>query len=173
MAFLWYYFGAAATEHPHHHHSTAHSHVAVHAHHPSCPMYHHAGRYHEDTRNDDGTSHHHSSNLWRQEEAGSRSKPEHREGHASREPHTQHPRDPITPTTPKTPRRHVQFSVAAAPSRNTGVQPRRRILFYRKHKPYYGFTNFSPHPVYYNNKRYPTSEHLFQSFKVRLSLSAH
>lgn len=44
--------------------------------------------------------------------------------------------------------------------------PRKRILFYHKHDPYYGFTNFSPHPVIYNGKKYPTSEHLFQSFKV-------
>lgn len=44
--------------------------------------------------------------------------------------------------------------------------PRRQILFYHKHDPYYGFTNFSAHPVVYNGKKYPTSEHLFQSFKV-------
>lgn len=43
--------------------------------------------------------------------------------------------------------------------------PRGRILFYDKNKPYYEFTNFSAHPVVYNGKRYPTSEHLFQSFK--------
>ena len=44
---------------------------------------------------------------------------------------------------------------------------RNRILFYHKDHPYYGFTNFSPHPVIYKGKKYPTSEHLFQSFKVR------
>ena len=44
---------------------------------------------------------------------------------------------------------------------------RSRILFYHKTDPYYGFTNFSPHPVIYKGKKYPTSEHLFQSFKVR------
>lgn len=43
---------------------------------------------------------------------------------------------------------------------------RRRIAFYHKHRPYYGFTNFSPHRVKYQGKEYPTSEHLFQSFKV-------
>jgi hypothetical protein len=43
---------------------------------------------------------------------------------------------------------------------------RRRILFYHHSDPHYGFTNFSKHPVIYKNKRYPTSEHLFQSFKV-------
>jgi predicted NAD-dependent protein-ADP-ribosyltransferase YbiA (DUF1768 family) len=46
------------------------------------------------------------------------------------------------------------------------VVPSGRILFYNKHEPYYGFTNFSPHAVYYHNKSYPTSEHLFQSLKV-------
>ena len=43
---------------------------------------------------------------------------------------------------------------------------RERILFYHKHAPYFGFTNFSPYPVMYKGKKYPTSEHLFQSFKV-------
>ena len=43
---------------------------------------------------------------------------------------------------------------------------RPRILFYHKNAPYYGFTNFSDHPVIYHGKEYPTSEHLFQSFKV-------
>ncbi|KAJ3561708.1 hypothetical protein NP233_g10028 [Leucocoprinus birnbaumii] len=45
--------------------------------------------------------------------------------------------------------------------------PRTRILFYHKHDPHYGFTNFSPHSVKYNGKVYPTSEHLFQSFKFQ------
>ncbi|KAJ3888024.1 hypothetical protein F5879DRAFT_970177 [Lentinula edodes] len=45
------------------------------------------------------------------------------------------------------------------------IAPRPRVLFYHKHHPHYGFTNFSPHPVIYKGKRYPTSEHLFQSFK--------
>ena len=40
------------------------------------------------------------------------------------------------------------------------------IRFYKKHEPYYEFTNFSPHPVVYQGKRYPTSEHLFQALKV-------
>lgn len=43
----------------------------------------------------------------------------------------------------------------------------RRILFYDRQRPYYGFTNFSNHPVKYNGKTYPTSEHLFQSFKFQ------
>jgi len=48
--------------------------------------------------------------------------------------------------------------------RNSYRRP--RILFYHRHEPHYGFTNFSSHPVVYEGKRYPTSEHLFQSFKV-------
>ncbi|KAF8546463.1 DUF1768-domain-containing protein [Imleria badia] len=42
---------------------------------------------------------------------------------------------------------------------------RPKVLFYDKHKPYYEFTNFSPHEVVYEGRRYPTSEHLFQAFK--------
>jgi ribA/ribD-fused uncharacterized protein len=45
------------------------------------------------------------------------------------------------------------------------IQPPKRILFYHVQDPYYGFTNFSPDPVEYQGKRYPTSEHLFQSLK--------
>jgi hypothetical protein len=40
------------------------------------------------------------------------------------------------------------------------------VLFYEKNAPFYEFTNFSPHDIMYKGKRYPTSEHLFQSFKV-------
>lgn len=43
---------------------------------------------------------------------------------------------------------------------------RTKILFYNKDEPHYGFTNFSPHSVMYHGKKYPTSEHLFQSLKV-------
>ncbi|EDQ99259.1 uncharacterized protein LACBIDRAFT_316770 [Laccaria bicolor S238N-H82] len=39
------------------------------------------------------------------------------------------------------------------------------IFFYHKHDLHYGFTNFSDHPVCYEREMYPTSEHLFQSFK--------
>ncbi|KAF9037694.1 hypothetical protein BJ165DRAFT_1353187 [Panaeolus papilionaceus] len=56
--------------------------------------------------------------------------------------------------------------------RGLATQPARpaqrpRILFYHKHDPHYGFTNFSAHPVTYNGRKYPTSEHLFQSFKFQ------
>ncbi|KAG9030066.1 hypothetical protein FRB95_004600 [Tulasnella sp. JGI-2019a] len=39
------------------------------------------------------------------------------------------------------------------------------IYFYEKSMPYYSFTNFSPHPVRLQGKKYPTSEHLFQAMK--------
>lgn len=42
---------------------------------------------------------------------------------------------------------------------------RPEIKFYEEHQRYYEFTNFSPNPVYYDGKMYPTSEHLFQSMK--------
>ena len=73
-----------------------------------------------------------------------------------------------TPTTPT----HGQPSPKPrrdAPRNVKGVylaQPQ-RILFYHKHDPHYGFTNFSDHPVTYQGKVYPTSEHLFQALKVR------
>jgi len=50
--------------------------------------------------------------------------------------------------------------------RKSSRNRRPKILFYNKNEPYYGFTNFSPHSVTYRGKRYPTSEHLFQSLKV-------
>lgn len=40
------------------------------------------------------------------------------------------------------------------------------IYFFYSSSPHYGFTNFSPHSVKYQGKRYPTSEHLFQALKV-------
>ncbi|KAJ6507726.1 hypothetical protein C8R47DRAFT_1208766 [Mycena vitilis] len=55
-----------------------------------------------------------------------------------------------------------------SPRRSSPRTPTRaRVLFYHKTDPHYGFTNFSAHPVFYDNKRYPTSEHLFQSFKFQ------
>lgn len=45
------------------------------------------------------------------------------------------------------------------------AEPDNCIFFYDKHKPFYEFTNFSPNKVQYEGKVYPTSEHLFQSFK--------
>jgi len=39
------------------------------------------------------------------------------------------------------------------------------IYFYERDMPYFGFTNFSDHLVEYKNKKYPTSEHLFQAYK--------
>lgn len=39
------------------------------------------------------------------------------------------------------------------------------LMFYHRNEPYYEFTNFSPHPIQFEGKMYPTSEHLFQAHK--------
>jgi predicted NAD-dependent protein-ADP-ribosyltransferase YbiA (DUF1768 family) len=62
---------------------------------------------------------------------------------------------------------HLSTNIVPQGSNSKPSSARNRILFYHKNDPYYGFTNFSPHPVIYKGKKYPTSEHLFQSFKVR------
>ncbi|KAL0574141.1 hypothetical protein V5O48_007804 [Marasmius crinis-equi] len=59
--------------------------------------------------------------------------------------------------------RAVQPQGHGRPTTSSNGNP--MIYFYHKHDPYYGFTNFSPHPIAYNGELYPTSEHLFQSFK--------
>lgn len=88
----------------------------------------------------------------------------------------------ITPTSPALPPRTPRASSAQRPS--TYPQPSslttrptphssktlsdgkpNKILFYHAHDPHYGFTNFSSDPIEYNGKKYPTSEHLFQSLK--------
>src|SRR5690242_17564826 len=40
-----------------------------------------------------------------------------------------------------------------------------KILFYRVREPYGEFSNFSPHPIEVNGKRWPTVEHYFQAQK--------
>ncbi|KAH7929045.1 DUF1768-domain-containing protein [Leucogyrophana mollusca] len=67
-------------------------------------------------------------------------------------------------------RTDVQVVKKAPPPRPHSASPEgqatpSRILFYHANAPYYGFTNFSPDPIEYQGKRYPTSEHLFQSLK--------
>ncbi|KAG2357869.1 hypothetical protein BDR07DRAFT_1419141 [Suillus spraguei] len=56
-------------------------------------------------------------------------------------------------------------SPQSSPLTTCPTPPSSKILFYHAHDPYYGFTNFSPDPIEYNGKKYPTSEHLFQSLK--------
>ena len=55
-----------------------------------------------------------------------------------------------------------------SPNTSSNNPPGRRppILFYHKHQPYYGFTNFSNYDLRYEGKIYLTGEHLFQSLKV-------
>lgn len=61
----------------------------------------------------------------------------------------------------------VTTDVAHVPNRlRKASYQRPSILFYHRHQPHYGFTNFSDHPVVYQDREYPTSEHLFQSLKV-------
>lgn len=57
-------------------------------------------------------------------------------------------------------------------SASSNSPTRKAILFYHQGEPYYGFTNFSAHPIEYLNRVYPTSEHLFQAFKVYLFVEA-
>jgi len=58
-----------------------------------------------------------------------------------------------------------QTSNPAFRSPDSPMGRRHQVLFYHRHQPHYGFTNFSAHPVIYGKKTYPTSEHLFQAFK--------
>jgi hypothetical protein len=66
------------------------------------------------------------------------------------------------------------FALADSPSgrspqaTTTNEIQRKVIRFYDKQDRFYEFTNFSPHSVKYEGKVYPTSEHLFQAFKVPL-----
>jgi len=46
------------------------------------------------------------------------------------------------------------------------------IYFYSSGKPFYEFTNFSPHSVEYDGKIYATAEHLFQAFKFMIAAPA-
>lgn len=81
------------------------------------------------------------------------------------------PTSPALP--PQTPRGSHPHRVSLAQRPSTSPQsfplttwptpPSSKILFYHAHDPYYGFTNFSPDPIEYNGKKYPTSEHLFQA----------
>lgn len=70
------------------------------------------------------------------------------------------PQSGSSSSTPTTPTASIRGGSPRTPMRH-------RILFCNRHDPHHGFTNFSAHPVVYKGKRYPTSEHLFQSFKVR------
>lgn len=40
-----------------------------------------------------------------------------------------------------------------------------KIAFFRQDSPNYALSNSLAHPVYFNNLRYPTAEHLFQALK--------
>lgn len=79
------------------------------------------------------------------------------------------PKHAITPSPPASTRSSPFLSpnkLKKPPSPLYKNFPRKKIYFYNREDPYYGFTNFSSHSVKYEGKVYPTSEHLFQSFKV-------
>lgn len=90
--------------------------------------------------------------------------PDSRVTHSSRNSNYRSRRDPMVASNQN------KLSPDSPPSRKSSplTPSRPRILFYHKHDPHYGFTNFSDHPVIYKGKKYPTSEHLFQSFKVSI-----
>jgi len=63
--------------------------------------------------------------------------------------------------------RSDQGAMQAVESLSSRSPVRTRICFYNFDEPHYGFTTFSSHPVTYKGKVYPTSQHLFQSFKFQ------
>lgn len=94
-----------------------------------------------------------------------------------RDAHYSHHHTPITPPSAPPAPAHVFLTPASAD--RISYEPedtkmdhnelkRLPILFYHRTEPHFGFTNFSAHPVEYDGRVYPTSEHLFQAFKVRL-----
>ncbi|KAH8100871.1 hypothetical protein BXZ70DRAFT_907037 [Cristinia sonorae] len=50
-------------------------------------------------------------------------------------------------------------------SSDRGRRTQGSVHFFDPHQPHFGFNNFSPYPVKYQGKRYPTSQHLFQALK--------
>jgi len=87
----------------------------------------------------------------------------------AKHPHPPNKYSPIgAPTARDMSKRHsfpAYPSYSSPPQRPARSPRREKIYFYHAKDPHYGFTNFSAHPVVYNGETYPTSEHLFQSFK--------
>ncbi|KZT66591.1 DUF1768-domain-containing protein [Daedalea quercina L-15889] len=44
-----------------------------------------------------------------------------------------------------------------------------QIRFYNRDEPYFEFTNFAPYAINWNDRTYPTAEHLFQAHKFMLN----
>ncbi|KAJ7024030.1 hypothetical protein C8F04DRAFT_969483 [Mycena alexandri] len=59
----------------------------------------------------------------------------------------------------------VALSQAPRTNTNTRGAPKRQRALIHGDPQYNNFMNRSPHPIVYNNKEYPTAEHLFQAFK--------
>ncbi|GJE95776.1 NADAR family protein [Phanerochaete sordida] len=64
---------------------------------------------------------------------------------------------------PLSPRASVAYTAADMDS--ASQSPTSTIYFYERNQPYFEFTNFSPHAIWFGGKSYPTSEHLFQAHK--------
>ncbi|KAG2743440.1 DUF1768-domain-containing protein, partial [Suillus brevipes Sb2] len=85
-----------------------------------------------------------------------------------RTPRGSHPPRASSAQRPLTSPQSSPLTTRPTPPSNTTLSNEKpnKILFYHAHDPYYGFTNFSSDPIEYNGKKYPTSEHLFQSLKA-------
>jgi len=93
--------------------------------------------------------------------------------HTSLQLHRSPSNSPTTPANIQRTPSNLPAYTSPTISRRYSKSPRSRpILFYHKHEPHYGFTNFSNHAVKYDGRVYPTSEHLFQSLKVYAPPSA-
>ncbi|KAG1717636.1 hypothetical protein EDB19DRAFT_1922367 [Suillus lakei] len=66
---------------------------------------------------------------------------------------------------PNTTHPHLPPAQLRLPAQYSQMGSRRKFFSIMPTSPYYGFTNFSSDPIEYNGKKYPTSEHLFQSLK--------
>lgn len=88
------------------------------------------------------------------------------------DPVVPYPIAPVIPTYPVVPPiEELQCPFPCFRSRSRSLsRERRTIYFHDRHEVYFGFTNFSLHSLYYEGKKYHTSEHLYQSFKVCILL---
>src|SRR5882762_8685066 len=84
--------------------------------------------------------------------------------YSTSQPATSRATNPTAPSSIQLVKRQPSIFSALLPPYH---RQRPKILFYHKDQPYYEFTNFAPYSVQYDRKVYPTSEHLFQSLKVR------
>lgn len=90
---------------------------------------------------------------------------------ADDEPETTPPVDAVETGAPLTTivSPHHPSSPTPAPSPTSGVttvvDSLGRVVFFTQNLPNFHLSNSSPHPITYNNTKYPTAEHLFQALK--------